>query len=158
MILCEKRCWTKQKIPWNFEQNPPNCLPKKKSIKFAIIWSSFVWDKSRKYTFFDDFLLLYDHQHSQYIQDRFTFTDPHVLIKLVTSATIFCYKNHKKYKNVPYFWIIKQTESLCIFDQKRSDLAGIGKDRKAKTPDPFFFQLWLNFSRNIDGNDPRVFW
>ena len=30
---------------------------------------------------------------------------------------------------------------LCIFVQKRSDLAGIGKDRKAKTSDQFFFNF-----------------
>jgi len=30
---------------------------------------------------------------------------------------------------------------VCIFDGKRSDLVGIGKDRKAKTLGPFFFNF-----------------
>ena len=38
-------------------------------------------------------------------------------------------------------FLIKQTECLCIFDGKRSDLVGIGKDRKAKTLGPFFFNF-----------------
>ena len=115
----------------------PELSPEKKSINFAIIWRFFVWEKSLKYTYFDDFLLLCDHQHSQYIQDRFTFTDPHALIKLVTSETILCYKNHTKYKTVPYFWIIKHTKFWCFFIKNGSIWSASGRSARQKHRIPF---------------------